>query len=543
LPNQPFRSRRSTVLLCLATVTASAALAPPVFAQPQRVIARLADAAGRAEERAGREQERIARAEERAAQRRERQAQRAQRQAQRAEERAARAEQRASGRGTSHAVERPVEATPPTGEAGAGSGPSRRSATALGGCRISLQASSNQITAGETVGLLGSVACPTAAADTAAAATPITVEQRALGAGPSSFVAVGTATANADGTYEFSPPPIDSNAIFRVRFGRRGAHTTVRVAPTITLDSPTAVAQASTVHGQARASRRATFTGTVSPAKPGAVVVLQVAYSSDGEQWRSVAIGHVGADGSYSIAHGFRTPGELTIRTVVHPGRLNTPAASEPIGYEVSQPQNPQLTLQTSADPISSGQTATLSGIAAGAVNQPVTLLARTGHGAFAAIAQTTTDSAGNYSFTQAPSANTSYRVSDATDTSTTLFEGVRYALTLASMPTEWQTGQQVTFAGTVAPSAAGKVVYLQRRNSSGIGFHDVASATVAADLSYAIARTFYHPGAQVMRVRVPAGVENQATASEPVTLQIAAAPAAPEPAAGAPESSSQPPA
>jgi hypothetical protein len=520
LPNLSFRSRRSSVLLCLATVTASAALAPPVFAQPQRATARLADAAGRAEERASREQERIARAEERAAQRRERQAQRSQRQAQRAEERAARAEQRASRRDNGHAVERP------TGEAGAGSGPSRRSAAALGGCRISLQASSNRITAGDTVGLLGSVACPTAA-NAAVATTPITVEQRALGAGPSSFVSVGTATANADGTYEFTPPAIDTNAIFRVRFGRRGAHTTVRVAPTITLDSPTAAAQTSTVHGQARASRRATFTGTVSPAKPGATVVLQVANSPDGEQWRSVAIGHVGADGSYSIAHGFRTPGELTIRTVVHPGRLNTPAASEPIDYEVSQPQNPLLTLQTSADPISSGQPVTLSGVAAGAVSQPVTLLARTGHGAFAAVAQTTTDSAGNYSFTQTPSANTSYRVSDADDTSTTLFEGVRYALTLTSMPTEWQTGQQVTFAGTVAPSAVGKLVYLQRRNSSGIGFHDVASAAVGADLSYTIARTFDHPGAQVMRVRVPAGVENQATASEPVTLQIAAAPAA----------------
>ena len=540
MPNQAFRSSRSSVLLCLATLTASAALAPPVFAQPQRATARLADAAGRAEERATREQERIARAEERAAQRRERQAQRSQRQAQRAEERAARAEQRASRRDHGHAVERPGEATPPTGEAGAGSGPSRRSATALGGCHISLQASSNRITAGDTVGLLGSVACP--AANAAVATTPITVEERALGAGPSSFVSVGTATANADGSYEFTPPAIDTNAIFRARFGRRGAHTTVRVAPTITLDGPTAAAQTSTVRGQARASRRATFTGTVSPAKPGAAVVLQVTNSPDGEQWRSVAIGHVSAGGSYSIAHSFRTPGELTVRTVVHPGRLNTPAASEPIDYEVSQPQNPLLTLQTSADPISSGQPVTLSGVAAGAFSQPVTLLARTGHGAFAAVAQTTTDSAGNYSFTQAPSANTSYRVSDASDTSTTLFEGVRYALTLASMPTEWQTGQQVTFAGTVAPSAAGKLVYLQRRNSSGIGFHDVASATVGTDLSYTIADTFYHPGAQVMRVRVPAGVENQATASEPVTLQIAAAPTAPAPAAG-PESSSQPPA
>ncbi len=539
MPNQPSRSRRSSVLLCLATLTASAALASPVSAQPQRAHARLADAAGRAEERAGRAQERIVRAEERAAQRRERQAQRSQRQAQRAEERAARSEQRASRRGSGHAVERLGEASPAGGEAGVGSAQSRRSAAALGDCHISLQASSNRITAGDTVGLLGSVGCPTAA-NAAAAATPITVEQRALGAGPSSFVAVGTATANADGSYEFTPPAIDSNAIFRVRFGRRGAHTTVRVAPTITLNSPTAGAQTSTVHGQARASRRATFTGTVSPAKPGAAVVLQVAYSTDGEQWRSVAIGHVGADGSYSIAHGFRTPGELTIRTVVHPGRLNTPAASEPIGYEVSQPQNPQLTLQSSADPISSGQPVTLSGVAAAAVSQPVTLLARTGHGAFAAVAQTTTDSAGNYSFTQAPSANTSYRVSDATDTSTILFEGVRYALTLASMPTEWQTGQQVTFAGTVAPSAAGKLIHLQRRNSSGIGFHDVADATVAGDLSYTIARAFYHPGTEVMRIRVPGGVENQATVSEPVTLQItAAAPAAP--AAGAPESSSQP--
>lgn len=384
--------------------------------------------------------------------------------------------------------------------------------------------------------LLGTIACPTGKN---AAVEPVTLYERQSGAGASSFAVVGTTPAKADGSYEFTAPAVDTNTIFRVRAGRRGAHTTVKVAPEITLASAGPSAQTSSTRGQARGAGKATFTGNVSPTSAGAVVVLQVAYPGSGEQWRSVALGHVGADGTYSIAHRFRTPGEMTIRAVVHPGKLNTPAASDSLTYEVSQPQNPQLTVQTSADPIAYGQSVTISGVAAGAASQQVTLLARTGPGAFAVAAQATTDAAGNYSFIQTPLQNTYYRVIDSAAKSTILFEGVRYALTVAALPAASQTGQQVTFAGTVAPGAAGDVVYLQRRSSSGIGFHVVASTTVNADLTYAISYTFHHASTEVLRIKIPSDVGHQATASEPLTMQVTAAaegsPDVPAPSSEAP--------
>ena len=164
----------------------------------------------------------------------------------------------------------------------------------------------------------------------------------------------------------------------------------------------------------------------------------------------------------------------MMVRTVVHTGRHNVAAVSEPVSYASPQPQNPQLTIQTSADPISYGQSVTITGVAAGAPSQPVTLLAHTRGGAFAVVASATTDEAGNYTFTQAPLQNTSYRVADAATSSTVVFEAVKSVLVADAGPDtalsaqSVQSGQQLTFSGTPTPAHDGQVVYLERGYANG---------------------------------------------------------------------------
>ena len=176
-----------------------------------------------------------------------------------------------------------------------------------------------------------------------------------------------------------------------------------------------------------------------------------------GEEWRRIGLGQVGPGGSFSITHNFVVAGDSNIRVVVRPFRFNTRGASEPRSYEISQAQNPQLTIQSSANPLAYGQPATISGTlgagtAAAVASTPVTLLARTRlQHKFAPVATGVTGAGGSYAFAaQTPQQSTFYRVTGAGKSSAVLFEGVKYVLTAAASATTAQAGQPVTFSGTV---------------------------------------------------------------------------------------------
>jgi hypothetical protein len=469
-----------------------------------------ASQAGAGGEGASRAEERVARAEEREARR------------------TARSEERAARRNTRRADdEAPGKGgeTSETGEAGeAGTHPSGLPER---GCHPSIEASSERITAGETVTVTGALECPTSAD---AADRQITVYRRQGGgvrAGDADASTITTVTTSADGSYQLTPVVLDTNTVFHVRAGARSAHTVVKVAPLVTLNvaSPPA-AQTAAARGHSQARALATFTGTVSPAQTGTYVALQVAYAASGDRWRTVAYGRVASDGSYSIARGFRIPGEASVRAVAHSRSPNMVGISEPVSYEAPQPQNPQLTIEASADPISDGQPVTISGLAAGAADQPVALLARTRGGAFAVVAQSAANASGEYTFTQEPLENTYYRVTDATAHSTTLYEEVAFALAAATPPSTAQVGQQLTFSGTLTPAPEGQVVYLERGYRNGGGFYVVGVGTVDAESGYQIAYTFPRAGAGVMRIRVPEDRQYEGTASAPFTITVAGAPA-----------------
>ncbi len=546
MPKKLSGSPRAT-LLTIAALSSTAGLfgAAPLAAQAAahahhstHAVTASRSAAEREALAQEREALRTARSEERAAARSERQADRAQRRAARAQERAARREgSSAAGEGST------------TPSASAPSTPSAPAASTRG-CSVTIETSASSITAGEAVTVFGKVSCPATSEPGSASAAAadgnrqVSIEQTQRGGGvPRVFAALGTASTEADGSYQLPPVTLQANTVFRVRLGRHGAHTAVRVAPLVTLNAPSPAeaapptAQPSSVSGHMRLARRSktTFTGTVAPAGTGARVALQVSYPADGEQWRTIAYGDV-VNGSFSISHGFRIPGEAKVRVLAHPKGANAPGVSEALTYTVAQQQNPQLTILGSADPISFGQSVTLSGVAAGAAGQTVTLLARTAGGSFAPVATSTTDESGNYQFVASPQQSTYYEVSDATTRSAVLFEGVRYVLALAPPPPATvAAGEALAISGSVTPARAGTTVYLDRRGASGFGFHAIATATVNPDGTFTLSHTFESATSATLRVRVAGDAQNQGSASAPFAVTVTTAPAAalgPEPAA-----------
>lgn len=397
-----------------------------------------------------------------------------------------------------------------------------------GACRVSASVAPHVITIGETVTVFGRLACPANVAG-----QNVTVMQET--AGNSNFSVAGTTTTEADGTYKFSPPPLTHNTNFFVRSG--GATSTTRlarVAAQVTLTTaPPDGAELFTGSGAVptRASSKVTFAGQVSPndrtALRGAIVTLQREASTATEEWKRIGRGTVNREGKYTINHTFLRPGDANIRVVVRMGHLNSAGVSETRSYEISQAQNPALTIETTADPIIFGQPVTISGAVAGAASQPVTLMAHGRGGTFAAVATSTTKG-GHYAFPVAPQVNTFYEVTSGSATSSELYEGVKYAISAGVSSPTVQAGQTLLFSGTVAPGHNGHPIYLERQNVSGVGFHVVEQGSVTGS-TYSITHVFFNPPGPaplVLRIKIPGDEANQQAASELFKIQLTPSPA-----------------
>ena len=301
--------------------------------------------------------------------------------------------------------------------------------------------------------------------------------------------------------------------------GARSPSRQVRVAPTLTLAGPPEGTVLKT--GPANA---VTFTGTVSPSDTGAEVVLQREASTSTEEWRTIQNGaHVKPDGTYTMLHRFGVPGDANLRAVVRKfGRFDVRGISNTLSYAISQAQNPNLTILSSADPVNFGSPVTISGVVKGAVNQKVTLLGRAFGSPFAKVGETTTDGSGKYAFT-IPSevSNTLYRVTNGTISSAVLFEGVKWVLTAGASATTVPSGTSVTFSGTAAPVRTGHFVYLERQNVFGGGYHVVDLSTVTSAGTYSITHFVTGTGKEVYRIKIPGDPINQASSSAPITLEV----------------------
>jgi hypothetical protein len=394
----------------------------------------------------------------------------------------------------------------------------------LGRCAINIRVAERQITAGEQVEVKGRLKCIPPAL---AGAQAVTLYEYV--AGTAGYVPAQSTTTDASGFYQFKPPALNANTSFYVRsHGAQSGHEKARVALQVTLTGPPEGTQITT-----GAPNQQTFSGTVSPADVGARVILQRQNAVTGNEWHRIGIGQIVAGGStggeYTITHTFRVPGDASIRVLVRSDRINSPSASTPLEYDISQAQNPSLTIVSSADPIIYGQSATISGVLAGAATpQTVTLLARTVHQhGFAPIAEASTGAGGAYSFpAQAPVNSTLYRVQGAGQKSAVLYEGVKNVLTAEVSPSTVQAGEALTFKGTVAPDHTGHVIYLERQNAAGTAFHVVQVGHVLSGSVYSIVHQVYVPGTKVFRVEIPGGPDNGRAVSQLLTIQVTPAPA-----------------
>jgi hypothetical protein len=392
-----------------------------------------------------------------------------------------------------------------------------------GRCRIDLNVAPRQITAGDPVLAYGRLVC-----DRRVKEVGQTVNLLEHSFGTPGYTVVQSTTTGPLGFYEIPLSGVQTNSSFFVRsHGAQSGRRHVRVAAQVTLDGPPEGTQLLT--GVANA---VTFTGTVSPADAGSTVILQRQNALTGNDWRRIGVGTVGAEGAFSITHTFVVPGDANLRVLVRSHGPNIHSPSNVLTYEISQAQNPQLTINASSDPIVYGQSVTISGVAAGLASMPVTLFERTAsqHG-FAPVSEVTTNATGEYTFpAQSPVYNTFYEVRAGAkasgEKSAVLYEGVKDVLTAEASPSTLQAGQAITFKGTVAPDHAGHIVYLERQNASGSGFHVVQVASIESGSTYTIAHTVYDAGTKVFRVRVPGDGENEGAVSAPFTIQVTPAPA-----------------
>jgi hypothetical protein len=402
-------------------------------------------------------------------------------------------------------------------------GKRHKRSTSVSGCHLTLGAAPRTVTSGEAPELFGRLKCPSGAE----VGQAVTVYGHSSGQ-PTKVL--GTSTTQAGGFYTFvAPGPTTDTLYYASSAGATSATRAVRVAPAVTMHGPS---EGKALLTGANHGGGVLFTGTVSPADTGAEVVLQREQAIAVEEWHTIQRGRLRAGGVYSFLHVFSIPGDANIRVVVRPHRkFSAFGASSPLSYVISQRQNPHLTLTATStgaftDPIFYSQPLTLQGVVAAGAGDSVTLEARSGKtGQFAPLATTTASSSGHYSFAQAPLQNTAYRTVAGGHHSAILFEGVKYILSPVAVPTSAQAGQTLVFTGTVTPFQAGHMVYLERQNANGGGFHIADKAALVAGTAgsgtFSISHRVFGAGKEVFRLKVPGDPANQGVASVPFTIEV----------------------
>jgi phage protein U len=393
-----------------------------------------------------------------------------------------------------------------------------------GGCRVTLNVAPRVITAGEAPLAFGHLACR---GPNEEAGQTVTLYESSVSS--PGFSVAGTTTTDAHGFYQISPAALTTNTVFyavadSAQSGRRG----VKVAAEVKLEGP----PEGVVPTDLRTGRhnKVTFTGTVSPEDVGAVVVLQRQNAIRGEEWHRInPLATVNKEGKFTITHTFVVAGPANIRVVVRSERRNIPSPSNILTYEIVQAQNPALEIESSANPISYGQSTTISGVAKEAPNTTVELLARSAQQiGFTKVGEVKTDTTGHYTFpAQTPLVNTFYRVQGTGKSSAVLFEGVKYVLTAGASAPTVESGQSVTFSGAVSPAEAGHEIYLERANAAGTAYHVVQIGEVTAAGTYSIVHTFYGIGTSSMRIKIPGGPLNASTDSQAFKIEVTPAPPA----------------
>jgi hypothetical protein len=254
----------------------------------------------------------------------------------------------------------PAGASEPLGEAGPTTGPgteyplaetqrhirNRPNGPVGPHCRPTVEVSATQILAGESVTVSGTLECPEG--NDPAGQTVSLYEHDSGGA--HGFAEVAAATTLQDGSYSITVSELDVNASFFVRSTRgHSEHRRVRVTPQISLQAPpdgSRLWPAGRHGGEAAPSgglsSTVTFSGTVTPAAPDELVVLQRERPTGSGRWRRIAVARLDEAGQYSITHTFGRAGEAKVRVVVRSRGRRSVAATAPVSYVIAARVAPQ---------------------------------------------------------------------------------------------------------------------------------------------------------------------------------------------------------
>jgi hypothetical protein len=398
--------------------------------------------------------------------------------------------------------------------------PAPRGHTSLAGCRVSISADPHTVTSGEAVLISGKLFCPPRFS--VANQTVLVYEHIA---GVPGFKVVGTPTTGADGSYTLTPPVVVTDSTFYSRVeGARSPDRMVKVRPLVTFATSPPLPEGSQLF--TGPAHKVTFVGTVNPINAGAEVWLQRESGGSSEEWLTIQTHEfVKADGTFTLVHRFIVPGDANLRAIVRPrGKFGVRGVSNMLSYEISQTQNPDLTLEPKTNPVTVKQPIVLKGtLKAGTIGQKVVLMGRTYNTKFAQVNETTTAAGGSYEFT-IPSAvqNTYFRTISGAVKSAVLFEGVKWAVTGTATAGKVTSGSPVTFSGTVAPERAGHTVYLERQTPNSNGFHVVDIGFVTPGATYSITYNVIGSGKQLYRIKVPGDPLNQGASTAPFEMEVA---------------------
>jgi hypothetical protein len=181
-------------------------------------------------------------------------------------------------------------------------------------------------------------------------------------------------------------------------------------------------------------------------------------------------------------------------------GALMIPSVAGAIPGNTPPGQVPTLTAKAAPSPVVFGQSTVVSGRLSGTPkdgSQTVQLQSDPfPYGVFTAGLTTQTAANGNYVFTAvAPGRNTQYRVRETTGamlTSNVVLVGVRLSVTFYVSDATPSSGQRIHFSGNVRPRHDGKLVRIQRRDSTGV-FRTVATTSTYHPTGKAYSRYSKH--------------------------------------------------
>jgi hypothetical protein len=183
------------------------------------------------------------------------------------------------------------------------------------------------------------------------------------------------------------------------------------------------------------------------------------------------------------------------------------------------------LSIASSPDPSTTGRKVVISG---GLTSNPVSgtqvVLWRelAGQSSFHKLAQTATDSAGQYTFTMkrgSVNADQRWYVTANGLTSPTLQQNVNALVGLAAASHTATAGQPVALTGHVTPSHAGQVVLVEQ--SRGGSWAVIARPRLSNSSGFKLSHRFSHAGAVKLRAVLPADTRNNRSNSPTLTVTV----------------------